>query len=143
MEDQREKTADQACAVPFRINLGRPEFCLISRGNDGRWDFPKCLVADGSSQFSELRRVLEQAGLLCEVECTDPLDEFSASKVDQADQITAFLVRVENEVEVNPESQIHRRRWCFPEEAKVRIRRKPVRHLIDLAVRQLNGGPTR
>ena len=64
------------------------------------------------------------------------MDAFSASKVDEAGRVTAFLVSVQAE-DSSSEANSRRLRWCYAEEAKVRIRRKPVRRLIDLAVRRL------
>jgi hypothetical protein len=49
-------------------------------------------------------------------------------------QLVAYLFEVDD-----PESSQHSRRirWCFAEEARARIRRKPMRRLIDLALRRL------
>lgn len=138
MQQEQTTTREQACAVPFRLRTSRPEFCLVATNGDSRWDFPRGNVPLGeSSHITALRRALEVAGLECEIESTSPLDRFAASTTDAAELITAFLVRVEKESLDWPGSEGHRRRWCFAEEARVRIRRKPVKRLIDLAVRQL------
>jgi len=127
---------EQSCAVPYRLRNGRPEFCLVSLNNDSRWDFPRGLVPSGEpSHLVAMRYAEDMAGLNCEAVGNEPLDEFAASKIDKAERVTAFLVSVQGEDVAVANSR--RRRWCFAEEAKVRIRRKPVRRLIDLAVRRL------
>ena len=138
MPDEIATTREQVCAVPFRLRSSRPEFCLVAINGDSRWDFPRGNVLLGeSSHTTALRRALEVAGLECEMEVASPLDQFAASTTDAAEVVTAFLIRVENESLGWPGSNGHRRRWCFAEEARVRIRRKPVRRLVDLAVRYL------
>ena len=135
----RVTSREQVCAVPFRIRGGRAEFCLIARDGESRWDFPRGKVGVGESSCdTAIRQAAETAGLECQVDAQHPLDQFPASKVDDADTITAYLVRVEVERDEWPHSHSQRRRWCFPEEAKVRIRRKPMRRLVDMAVRHLS-----
>ena len=137
MHDTSSDLEEQVCAVPYRFRNGRPEFCLIARNGDSRWDFPRGRISMGESRHSAaLHRAQEMAGLHCEIAVEEPLDEFSASKVDEAQHITAFLVSAQDEDGTSSPNS-HRRRWCFAEEAKVRIRRKPVRRLIDFAVRHL------
>ena len=91
-----------------------------------------------SGADAALRQATQEAGLDCAVEVEQPLDEFLPSKGEDADAVTAFLVRVDSEQETWPSWRSKRRRWCLPEEARGRIRRKPMRRLIDLAVRQLH-----
>ena len=137
MNETSVGVVEQSCAVPFRLRTGRPEFCLVSLNGDSRWDFPRGLVPEGEpGHLVALRYAREIAGLNCETVAHEPLDEFSASKVDDAQRVTAFLVSVQGE-DSRSEINSRRRRWCYAEEAKVRIRRKPVRRLIDLAVRRL------
>ena len=138
MTQIRENIREQACAVPFRLNGGRPEFCLVTRNGNSRWDFPRGLVAEGSSgDVPALQQALKLVGLIGELEFSRPLDQFNGSKIDNAELVTAYLVRVEDEDVEGLQTGRGRRRWCFPEEAKLRIRRKPIRRLIDLAVRHI------
>ena len=52
-------------------------------------------------------------------------------------ELVAFLLEVEP-VELADSPKTERKiRWCLPEEARARIRRKPMRRLIDLAIRRL------
>ena len=48
--------------------------------------------------------------------------------------MTAYLLEVHGVSDTWPLQDDVRRRWCYPEEARVRIRRKPLRHLIDVAL---------
>ncbi len=48
-----------------------------------------------------------------------------------------FLLEAVDEIERWAEYLTFRRRWCRAEEARHRIRRKPARRLIDLAVRHV------
>ena len=138
MESSSPRPRRQACAVPFRIRGGRAEFCLIASTGDSRWSFPRGDVLSSEAQEeSAIRQASEQAGLKCCIEQPQPLGQFPASKVDDAEEITAFLLRVELEHDEWSESAGWRRKWCYAEEAKVRIRRKPLRRLVDLAVRHM------
>ena len=132
------RMVEEVCVVPFRTENGRPEFCLVSVSDDSRWDFPRASVLpDELRHVTALRAALEIAGVECKLELPGPLDQFSASKVESAKTITAFLVRVETENGKHSVGTGYRRRWCFAGEARVRIRRKPIRRFIDLALRQL------
>jgi hypothetical protein len=132
------RMVEEVCVVPFRTENGRPEFCLVSVSDDSRWDFPRApVLPDELRHVTALRAALEIAGVECELELPGPLDQFSASKVESAKTITAFLVRVETENGEHSVGTGYRRRWCFAEEARVRIRRKPIRRFIDLALRRL------
>ncbi|MBI85805.1 MAG: hypothetical protein CMJ81_21630 [Planctomycetaceae bacterium] len=134
------KMVEEVCVVPFRTDNGRPEFCLVSVRDDSRWDFPRApALPDELRHVTALRTALEIAGVECKLELPGPLDQFAASKVGPAQTITAFLLRAETENGDQSAATGYRKRWCFPEEARVRIRRKPIRRFIDLAVRQLQG----
>ena len=128
----------QACAVPYRIRDGRAEFCLVAENGESRWTFPSDRMgANRLGCLGALKRAVDAAGLECRLQADHPLDSFPASKVDDADTITAFLLPVETVRDDWPGAVNRRRRWCFAEEAKMRIRRKPMRRLIDLSVRRL------
>jgi predicted NUDIX family NTP pyrophosphohydrolase len=127
----------QACGVPVRLQDGRVEFCLVTGNNDSRWRFPLgAAAANEEGLQAALDELMDVAGLRGDVELEQPLDEFSASRVAEGDTVTAFLVRVQQERE-NGQDQRIRRRWCLPEEARMRIRRKPMRRLIDIALRRI------
>jgi hypothetical protein len=48
-----------------------------------------------------------------------------------------YLMRVTGVDDRWPKQETHRRIWCLAEEARVRIRRKPLRRFIDLAIHSI------
>jgi hypothetical protein len=127
------------CAVPYRHRLGKVEFCLVVSPDDRSWEFPKIEVPIGQSRVDLLREHARlQAGVQGAIDADRPLGKFGSSRGDTSVELTAFLMEV-NEPEY-PESQGVRRRWCLAEEAKARIRRKPMRRLVDTAQRMLDPG---
>jgi len=130
-------TPKQACAVPVRVVGEQVEFCLVADRRDSRWGFPRGeLSTDESPQQAAIRQAAEMAGLNCRLASQQPLDHFGTSRNDRDGAITAFLLLVDDEADLSPDAEA-RRRWCLPEEARARIRRKPMRRLIDLAIRQI------
>jgi hypothetical protein len=115
------------------------EFCLVAKNKDSRWTFPVGRAApDAAGLRAALDKLMELTGLDGDVEFDEPLDEFRASSAVGA--VSAFLVRVEKEQENGRDMRL-RRRWCLPEEARMRIRRKPMRRLIDIALRRIQSAP--
>jgi hypothetical protein len=55
--------------------------------------------------------------------------------------MVGFLMHVEDVSDHWPREDSHRRLWCLPEEARLRIRRKPLRRFIDLALQNLRQTP--
>ncbi|MEX0978127.1 MAG: hypothetical protein WDZ48_04715 [Pirellulales bacterium] len=49
-----------------------------------------------------------------------------------------YLMRVDHVDDAWPCDKSHRRLWCLAEEARVRIRRKPLRRFIDLALQGMS-----
>jgi hypothetical protein len=125
----------QACGVPYRIRDDRVEFCLVSAQRSNRWEFPHTPIgADESPLEAACRCALEHIGLVCLSATQEPLDDVLATQNRQLVRLVAF------QLEVSPTKETdagHRIRWCLPEEARARIRRKPMRRLIDLALRRL------
>jgi hypothetical protein len=111
------------------------------------WDFPQTLApAEGDEQTSKLLEPCAEAGVGGRVDEV-PLGQFEASRGDRTETVTAFLVEVTEGHDDDDDSRVPRRRWCRLEEAKLRIRRKPLRRLLDIAQRRLNqnepsDGPT-
>jgi 8-oxo-dGTP pyrophosphatase MutT (NUDIX family) len=112
------------------------EFCLVSAERNSRWELPFIALSDGElPEAAARRRVWETTGLTCRGEPAAKLDEFIVRQNRQPTHITVFLLQVES---ADATQSPHRIRWCFAEEAQARIRRKPMRRLIDLAVRQMD-----
>ncbi len=137
MNAAKKTTRQQVCAVLVRLAEDQIDFCLVAQDGDSRWCFPKGLVrASETPADAALRKATDGTGLDCHVMSNEPLDVFTASRGDEADTVVAVLVCVDDSHEDRVNTGT-RRRWCLPEEARVRIRRKPIRRLIDMALRWL------
>ena len=125
----------EVCAVPYRIRDGRIEFCLVSPPGSSRWEFPQLRVAAREPiRRAAVRCAKEVAGVSCRHHGPVPLDSFSTNQERGVSKLTAFLVVARSQKLFDADC---RNRWCFPEEARARIRRKPMRRLIDLALRRI------
>ena len=137
MARSSDQVRREVCAVPYRIRDERAEFCLVSTERTSRWEFPHTEITGDQPPLNAAHRcVREQAGLACRVEACQPLDDVLATQNRQLVRMVAFLLEIQ---EAEPTAAQRRTRWCFAEEARARIRRKPMRRLIDLALRQIAG----
>jgi 8-oxo-dGTP pyrophosphatase MutT (NUDIX family) len=125
----------EVCVVLYRIREQRIEFCLVSTDRSSRWEFPHSECVANQAPLDVARRcVLEQAGMTCRESTSEALDDVMATQDRQIVQLVAYLLEVEDPESTTPSRRI---RWCFAEEARARIRRKPMRRLIDLGLRRL------
>jgi hypothetical protein len=137
MEQKIVAHVDEVCLVPYRLSSTGVEFCLISSIGENRWEFPKVGLEDQSASVSELLSQTAVAnGIWGSIRSDEPLGDFHATRGAQSRTMTGFLMRVSACEDVWPRQTSHRRLWCLPEEARARIRRKPLRRFIDLALRQ-------
>jgi hypothetical protein len=136
---EKEPTVVRMCyGIPYRRQEKVVEFCLFVFPHQRDWDFPQTLApAEADEQTSRLLVPCEEAGVGGRVD-EIPLGQFEASRGDVTEAVTAFLVEVTEADDDENDSRIPRRRWCRLEEAKLRIRRKPLRRLLDIAQRRLN-----
>jgi hypothetical protein len=136
---QKEQTLVHFCyAIPYRRQRGNVEFCLFVFPGDRDWDFPHAVEPDDSGEETAelLLTPCHKAGLDGRIDDV-PLGQFEASRGDMVEMVTAYLVEAApTDAPVNG-SPRPRHRWCLLEEAKLRIRRKPLRHLLDVAQRRL------
>jgi hypothetical protein len=124
----------ESCAIPYRRTHLGVEFCLISEAKINRWEFPK-VVQRGDFQPDELLdEVATSAGAAGVLERDEPLAEFVAARGGESKHTTAFLMRVTSVRDNWPQQPARRRLWCLAEEARMRLRRKPMRRLIDIAL---------
>jgi hypothetical protein len=136
---EREQTLVQLCyGIPYRRQRSNVEFCLFLFPEQRDWDFPQALdpAGDGDKARQLLAPCLDVGfdGRVDEV----PLGQFEASRADVVEMVTAFLVEVRRRDDSVHTNRLPRHRWCLVEEAKLRIRRKPLRHLLDIAHRRLH-----
>jgi hypothetical protein len=135
---ERAPATQVACAVLYRLREARPEFCLVaSRGK--KFELPQISIRPKEPiTRAALRAARSKAGLDCKRADPMPLDQFSAIQNDRHTHFISVLVAAPRASEPLASARC---RWCFAEEARARIRRKPMRRLIDLAVRRLDAEP--
>ncbi len=129
--------ARSICVVPYRLNEGSLEFCLVSGHRNNSWEFPvREVPADSSTEEGVVSTALSVFGLEGKHLSDEPLDQIPITG-SGGRHASVFLLEAVDEVERWGEYLNFRRRWCRAEEARHRIRRKPARRLIDLAVRHV------
>jgi hypothetical protein len=140
MEKSERLHIHESCVVPYRLTPKGVEFCLVSTIPGNRWEFPKTETAeDHYPEQALLERAAGGAGLGGRLESDGPLDAFVAARGNLARSMTAYLMRVTSVNDDWPGQSTHRRLWCLAEEARVRLRRKPLRRFIDMALRSVGG----
>jgi hypothetical protein len=140
MTEDKEPTVVRLCyGIPYRRQEQFVEFCLFVFPHQRDWDFPQTLApAEADEQTSHLLVPCNEAGVGGRVH-EIPLGQFEASRGAVTEAVTAFLVEVTETPEAEDNDPARpRRRWCRLEEAKLRIRRKPLRRLLDIAQRRIN-----
>lgn len=135
--DQSERVhLHESCVVPYRRTARGVEFCLLSQVTANRWEFPKAETdGDGPSTDEVLEKTAMDAGLRGHLDSDDPLDAFLSSRGNESRSMTAYLMEVTGTDDEWPKQSTHRRLWCLAEEARARLRRKPLRRFIDCALR--------
>lgn len=142
MEQRERIQRHESCVVAFRETERGVEFCLVNHGGANRWEFPKTSTeGDGASPQFLLETVAGGAGLRGHLRSEEPLDAFVAARGNESRSVTAYLMCVTRVDDESPADTRGRRLWCLAEEARARLRRKPFRRFIDLALRNVN--PTR
>jgi len=135
---------NECCVVPVRMTSLGAEFCLLTPLAENRWEFPKLRLEDPAVCDMEfLRLAAANAGLRGHLPQTEALGQFVASRANEIRSMTGFLMQVEQVEDFWPQQDSHRRLWCLAEEARIRIRRKPLRRFIDLALHCLQRDPLR
>jgi hypothetical protein len=130
----------ECCVVPYRQTTSGTEFCLLTPISENRWEFPKVrLEASVDCDANALGQAAKSAGLQGDVATREPLGSFVATRGNETRSMDGYLMRVERVDDPWPAQQNYRRLWCLAEEARVRIRRKPLRRFIDLALRSVTG----
>jgi hypothetical protein len=125
----------EACVIPFRHAPAGIQFCLISQRGSSRWEFPKVAQENqNGSQADVLQLAAEALGLHGRLHDSEALGQFEAARGSELHSVRGYLLQVDHSDEIWPLQQDCRRLWCLAEEARVRIRRKPLRRFIDLAL---------
>lgn len=138
MEQKARVHLHEACVVPYRHSDSGVEFCLVTPVAENRWEFPKIAIETDARPDQLLGRAADIAGLRGHLQAEEPLGQFASSRGNEVREMVVFLMEVSHVDETWPLQDSHRRRWCLTEEARVRIRRKPLRGFIDAALRCLD-----
>ncbi len=139
METERRVHIHETCIVPYRTTSAGIEFCLVTPVAENRWSFPKTVV--DPQQFSpqvSLNELVARIGLHGQVHIDDVLGGYEASRGDECRSMIGYLMQVVRADDLWPQQSSYKRRWCLAEEARVRIRRKPLRRFIDLALHSID-----
>ncbi len=135
--EQEQVQLYECCVVPYRITACGAEFCLVTPAAENRWEFPRSRVQrPADCELDVLQQAAHAAGLHGEVS-GPPLGSFVATRQSQTRNVVGYLMRVDRAEDSWPWQQSHRRLWCLAEEARIRIRRKPLRRFIDLALHSM------
>ena len=127
----------QACAIPFRRNGGRYEFCLITSLRKGRWGFPKGIIDKGETHVeTALKEADEEAGLRGQI-LGDPLGEYAYAKWYNTLQVTAYLMEVTEWHDDWLEAAVRKRRWVSAVEARQLVHNPDQVRLLEEAIARL------
>jgi 8-oxo-dGTP pyrophosphatase MutT (NUDIX family) len=128
----------QACAIPFRRQGGRFEFCLITSLRKGRWGFPKGIIDPGETHVeTALKEADEEAGLRGQI-LGDSLGEYACSKWYNTLQVTAFLMEVSEAHDKWLEARVRKRRWVSAAEARQLVHNPDQVRLLEEAIARLS-----
>ena len=141
MNTKRHMQLQNYCVVPYRVSDVGVEFCLVTPIGETRWTFPHIPTDDpGCPPETLLEPTAASVGLRGDLQSGEPLGSFVASRGNESCSTSGYLMRVTQIEDTWPNQSTQRRHWCLPEEARIRIRRKPLRRFIDLALHQLSSG---
>ncbi|MBI3837693.1 MAG: hypothetical protein HY288_07140 [Planctomycetia bacterium] len=135
MEPSERVHLRETCVVPCRLTALGIEFCLVSPVTENRWEFPKIIIdAQNGQSESLLHQAAAVVGLRGDLLADEPLGQFDSTRGNEARSMIGYLMRVTSVDETWFQQANYRRRWCLAEEARARIRRKPLRRFIDVAL---------
>ena len=128
----------ESCVVPYRVTHLGIEFCLVSEAKVNRWEFPKVRGEQDVATGALLDEVAASAGATGDLQGDGPLAQFVAVRGGSPCFTSAYLMHVTLVSESWPQQAARRRLWCLAEEARARLRRKPWRRLVDLALQSVD-----
>jgi hypothetical protein len=129
------------CAACVRESEQGIQYCLSAPMGTTRWSFYH-FELEGTRALDQVTHGVERGlGLLVKPLDTDPISLLPTSRNVQAGNMAVFGFVASVESEVWEAKHSVRRRWCLAEEARYRLRRKPLQRLVDLLHRP--GGKTR
>jgi 8-oxo-dGTP pyrophosphatase MutT (NUDIX family) len=137
MSSASSSPISQACAVPYRVNRGRIEVCIVTTMRRRRWTFPKGIVERGDTlPQTALKEAWEEAGLRGEI-IGGVLGKYLRRKRGAEVAVTAHLMLVRESRTQWPEAEVRERRWVEVTEAVDHLGRVEQRRLLTAALRML------
>jgi 8-oxo-dGTP pyrophosphatase MutT (NUDIX family) len=132
-----ETPLEQACAIPYRIVEGEPEFCLITSTRTGRWGFPKGIIDPGeTAEEAAVREAHEEAGVRGGI-VGPPLGAYFDEKWGTKLHVTVFLMEVDRVDAHWSEESARKRRLCNAEEARELLAKSRQRETFAQALQRL------
>src|SRR6187401_2866899 len=111
MKPDPAKSIPQACAVPYRITAGQIEVCVVTSMKKRRWTFPKGIIEPGETPTqAALKEAWEEAGLRGTIS-GPTLGSYERAKWGSPLAVACYLMQVEREFKVWPESALRERTW--------------------------------
>jgi 8-oxo-dGTP pyrophosphatase MutT (NUDIX family) len=113
-------------AIPFRIQAGRIEVCLITSRKRGRWIIPKGRIGHNSDpRTATARECFEEAGLNGALS-HQPCGAFRKKQ----QWINVYVLEVSHEHNSWPEQDERQREWMSVNEALARISNPGLRSIV-------------
>lgn len=123
---------DVICAVCVRTSKSGIEYCLSAPMGTTRWSFYN-FELDGNLHLDRVTSKVEtELGLRLKPIQDQPISLLSPSRNVPAGKMISFGYFTHEESDTWPGRHLLRRRWCLAEEARYRLRRKPLQRLVDL-----------
>lgn len=127
----------QACAVPYRVAGGQIEVCVVTSMKKRRWTFPKGIVEPGETPGqAALKEAWEEAGIRGTIS-GPTLGSYERKKWGEPVNVVCYLMQVEREFRIWPESALRERQWVPLEEAVEAIACRGQRELLLAATARL------
>lgn len=128
----------QACAIPYRREGGRLEFCLITSLGGRRWGFPKGIIEPGNSPSeTALLEAAEEAGHHGRI-VGDALGTFRYRKWDSELDVVVFLMEVSQVDTAWLEANLRQREWLPADETLGRLDRPELESMLRRAIARLD-----
>jgi len=123
----------QSAVLPYRVLEGHVEIMLVTSRSKRRWVLPKGVVEPGLSAVdSAVKEAWEEAGVEGRVDA-EPLGCYKYEKWGGVCTVRVFLLTVEEEADLWPESGTRQRVWLGVEEAAASVDEEDLRLLIHAA----------
>lgn len=127
----------QACAVPYRVVHGQIEVCVVTSMKKRRWTFPKGIIEpDETPGQAALKEAWEEAGIRGVIS-GPTLGSYERTKWGEPVLVACYLMHVEREFRIWPESGLRERQWVPLEEAVEAIACRGQRELLLAATARL------